>query len=574
MFPTDRPREGPLADGGVPVADVVDREDALDRLSERQLDVLVVGGGITGVGIAYDAATRGMTVGLVEREDLASGTSSRSSKLVHGGLRYLEQREFGLVYEAVSERNLLRRIAPNLVRPLGFAIPTAHRMKQVAVKTGLTIYDGMAAGRNVRRHQYLDTTDLLGSVPGLVDGIGRGGYRYYDCQTDDARLTQQVAQAARRAGALVVNHAEVTGLLRFGERVVGAQVRDRIGGRSLDVRARWVVSATGVWADEVRGLGGQRADLLRPSKGVHLAFSGRDVRVRDAALVPSGAHDGRLIFVIPWGRQVIVGTTDDAYDGPLDEPSLTAMDAGYLLHAVNASFGTALTLEDVVGAWAGLRPLLQGSNETTSSRDLSRRHAVFEEPPGFVTITGGKLTTFRRMAEDVVDRIVATEGADLDSVTADLPIGPRGSVEDALRRLEQACGYLGVDPSLAGSLLHRHGQEAARVAAFCAEHGEAQPLVADLPYLRGEVRWAARHELARTVDDVLQRRLRVSLRDREAGGNAIGWTARVLAEELGWDQDEREGQIDAYLATVGVERGVVPLHAGWRRTDVADERPA
>ncbi len=559
---------------GVPTADLVDREEALDRLARRPLDVLVIGGGVTGVGIAYDAATRGLSVGLVEREDLASGTSSKSSKLVHGGLRYLEQREFGLVYEAVSERNLLRRIAPNLVRPLAFAMPTAHRSKRLAVKTGLTLYDGMATGRNVRTHDRLGTTELLAAVPGLVDGIGNGGYRYYDCQTDDARLTQQVGQAARRAGALLVNHAEVTDLLRFGDRVVGAEVRDRIGGRELDLSARWVVSAAGVWADRVRGLGDDAAPLLMPSKGVHLAFSGEDVRVRDAALIPSGAHDGRLIFVIPWGRQVIVGTTDDRYDGLLEEPTVAAPDAGYLLHAVNASFGTALTLDHAVGAWAGLRPLLQGPGESTSSRDLSRRHAIFEDPPGLVTITGGKLTTFRRMAEDVVDRIVEIEGGDAACVTADLPIGPRGTVEDALDRVGETCAYLGVDPDLAGSLLHRHGHEAATVAAFCVEHGEADLFVPELPYLRGEVRWAVRHELARTVDDVLQRRLRVSLRHRTAGGAAIGWVADVMAGELGWDAGERERQIDAYLSAVRRERGVVPLDTGAVAAAEAGDRPA
>lgn len=560
---------------GVPTADLVDREEALDRLEELPLDVLVVGGGITGVGIAYDAASRGLTVGLVERDDLASGTSSKSSKLVHGGLRYLEQREFMLVYEAVSERNLLRRIAPNLVRPLAFAIPTARRKKRLAVKMGLTLYDGMAAGRNVRRHDRLDATDLLAAVPGLVDGIGHGGYRYYDCQTDDARLTQQVGQAARRAGALIANHAEVHELLRFGDRVVGARVRDRLTGREIDVSARWVVSAAGVWADDVRTLSDDPAPLLTPSKGVHLAFSGQDVRVRDAALIPSGAHDGRLIFVIPWGRQVIVGTTDDRYDGPLDAPTVTAPDAGYLLHAVNASFGTALTLDHVVGAWAGLRPLLRGSGESTSSRDLSRRHAVFEDPPGLVTITGGKLTTFRLMAEDVVDRIVETEGVDAPCVTRELPIGPRGTVEDALHRLRDTCGYLGVDPDAAGSLLHRHGHEAATVAAFCVEHGEGDRLLPELPYLEGEVRWAARHELARSVDDVLQRRLRVSLRHRTAGGTAVAWVADVMADEFGWDAAERERQVDGYLRAVQSERGVVPLDVSWRRdTDSVEDRTA
>jgi glycerol-3-phosphate dehydrogenase len=530
-------------------------------------DVLVIGGGITGAGIALDAVSRGLRTVLLERDDLASGTTSKSSKLVHGGLRYLEQREFGLVYEGVRERNLLRRNIGHLVRPLGFVVPTPSPKMHAALKAGLTVYDAMATGRNVRTHRRLSTRELLVHVPGLVNGIGLGGYRYYDCQTDDARLALCVAQAASRRGAMVVNHAKVDGFLRFGERVVGVTATDLLSGQTVEITARWVVSATGVWADDIRGLGETGRPLLTPSKGIHLAFDSRAVRIRDAALIRSGAGDGRLVFVIPWGSQVIVGTTDDHYDGDLGAPDVAAPDAAYLLHAVNESFGTTLRLDDVIGAWAGLRPLLSGSHESAASRDLSRRHAIFERPPGLITITGGKLTTYRQMAEDVVDQIVAHEGGRVPCVTERLVIGPSGDVADAVAALRHTCEALGIDPDLAPSLVHRHGLDAPAVAAFCADRGEGDRLLPTLPYLRGEVRWAVRHEMARTLDDVLQRRLRVSLRHREAGGPAVTWVAGIMAEELGWDDRRREDEVRRYFDAVERERGVVPLDRSWTEAD-------
>ncbi|MGH3440502.1 MAG: glycerol-3-phosphate dehydrogenase/oxidase [Nitriliruptorales bacterium] len=565
MTGTSLPADPPIP---APVAGLPDREDLLDRAAASALDVLVVGGGITGVGVALDAAARGLSVALVERDDLASGTSSKSSKLVHGGLRYLQQAEFGLVEEGVRERNLLRRIAPHLVRPLGFALPVADLRMRAGLKAGLVLYDALAFGRSLRGHERLDTAELLRAVPGLVNPIGRGGYRYHDCQTDDARLTLQVAQAARAFGAAVVNHCEAVELLRFGDRVVGARVRDRLSGEEADVRARWVVSATGVWADHMRGLADSRdRPLLTPSKGIHLTFRSRDVRVRDAALIPSGSHDRRWIFVIPWGDQVIVGTTDEHFEGDLDRPAVGGDEAAYLVNAVNTSFGTDLSPTDAVGAWAGLRPLLRGASETDASRDLSRRHAIFEHPDGLVTITGGKLTTYRQMAEDVVDRLVAADGAKVRSVTSRLPLGLRGRVEHVLAGTRDTCRLLGVDPRLAGSLVHRHGEDAAAVAAFCAEHGEAEALVRGLPYLRGEVRWAVRHELARSLDDILRRRLRVALRDAAAGGGAVEWAAAVAGGELGWTGQRRDAEVETYLAEVAAERGVIPIDTSWRPTD-------
>lgn len=524
------------------------------------VDVLVVGGGITGAGIALDAATRGYRVALVERDDLASGTSSRSSKLVHGGLRYLAQGDLPMVAEGVRERDRLRHLAPHLVRPLAFVVPVDDRRTRWELRAGLLIYDAIAAGRNVRLHRRLTPDEVLRSVPGLVRGFSSGGYRYDDCQTDDARLTLQVAQVARQRGALVVNHAEVVALLRAGDRVRGVAVTDRLSGRSYEIPARWTVSAAGVWADRVRGLAHDRPDAaVTPARGSHVVFRRRDVPVVSAAVVPSGVGDGRRVFVIPWGDQVYAGTTDEAHADDRDRPYASAADAQYLLGAVNTAFGLDLSVREAIGAWAGLRPLHAGAT-TAPSRDLSRRHVISEDPPGFLSIVGGKLTTYRQMAEDLVDRLVAQDGGSRGPcVTTRLPLGAVGPAEEGLARTAEHLRDSGLSGRAVAGLYHRHGDLAVTVARFCHEHDGLEPLVPGLPYLRGEVRWAVRHELARTVDDVLQRRLRVSVRDAAAGGGAIQDTAAILAEELGLDRGDADGQVAAYLTAVAHERGPVPL---------------
>ncbi|MBW3619781.1 MAG: glycerol-3-phosphate dehydrogenase/oxidase [Actinobacteria bacterium] len=559
-----------MPSGVAATAPLPSREDALAAAAGRELDVLVVGGGITGAGIALDAVTRGYRVALVERDDLASGTSSRSSKLVHGGVRYLATGDVAMVAEGVRERDRLRRLAPHLVRPLGFVLPVDDRATQLQLKAGMAAYDGLALGRNVRRHRRLSVAEVLAAAPGLATGMSLGGYRYYDCQTDDARLTLQIAQVARSFGALVVNHAEVTGFRRAaGGRVAGAEVRDRLTGRTSELTARWTISAAGVWADDVRGLATEAPAGLLPAKGVHLTFPRHLVRVNQAVVVPSGSRDGRRNFVIPWGEQVYVGTTDERWDGDPDRPDLEQDEADYLLTSVNAAFATDLTVADAVGAWAGVRPLLSAVAAASpgASKDLSRRHAITEDPPGLVTITGGKLTTYRQMAEEAVDVVAAADAR--SCVTTRIPLGARGTAEDGLARTREAARALDLDPTVAGSVYHRHGDRAPEVLTACAEGDGAEPLVAGLPYLRGEVRWAVRHELARTVADVLQRRTRVSLRDAAAGGAAIAWTADVLAEELGWDGASRTASIDAYLEAVRHERGPVALDTSWRDRDDA-----
>jgi glycerol-3-phosphate dehydrogenase len=542
-----------------PIAATLRRDEALRRLP-GEVDVLVVGGGITGAGVALDAASRGLRVALVERRDLAQGTSSRSSRLVHGGARYLSMGDITMVAEGVRERDRLRRMAPHLVLPLPFVIPTDSATDLALLRIGMTTYDALAVGRGVANHRVLDVTAVLREVPGLAQGFARGAVRYWDCRTDDARLTLAVARAAVGLGAVVVPHAEVTRLTREGGRVAGAEVRDVMTGTSQHVRARWVVSASGVWAADVQRLDAASRDLeVLPARGIHLVFDRQDLPVNSAVVVPSGAGDRRRIFVIPWGRQVYVGTTDDLHDGGLDDPSVEVADAAYVLAGTNAAFGSALTVDDAVGAWAGLRPLLRDAR-ITGTADLSRRHALVEGPPGLLTVTGGKLTTFRKMAADVVDRLAAAEGWPKRSRTSALSLGSSGALADGRARLRREAAGVDVDAWLLDGLHHRHGDLAMDVLRLGQAHGELDPLVPGLPYLRAEVRWAARHELVGRLDDVLQRRLRVSTRHRAAGGpDAIGWSAEVLAEELGWSAERREAEIAGYLAAVRAERGPVGL---------------
>ena len=530
----------------------LDREAALARAAELPLDVVVVGGGITGAGVALDAALRGYRVALVERGDIAQGTSSRSSKLVHGGLRYLATGDLPMVAEGVRERDRMRRSAPHLVRPLPFVVATPGLVDRLLLKAGLTAYDLLGTGRSVAPHRRIGATELERAAPTLRTDAG--GYRYWDARTDDARLTLAVAQAARRAGALVVNHAEATAVhTTSGGRVERVVLHDLVAGQHAELRTRWVVAASGIWAAQVRGLAppGAWAPDVTPARGAHLVFDRDDLPVSQAVVFDSGAGDGRRLFAVPWGRQVYVGTND--VPSTSMAAHVTPADADYLLAATAAAFSDAPDLQQAVGGWAGLRPLV-GLGER--SADLSRRHLVVEDPPGLVSVVGGKLTTWRQMAEDVVDGLVAGDGGSARCATVGVALGASGSRRAGDERVRLVGARHGVDPVACSALYHRHGDRAPDVLESCRQEPDGlAPLVPGLPYLRGEVRWAVRHELARTVDDVLQRRTRVALRDAAAGGEAIGWVARVLDDELGVDVDQ---QVADYLTAVDTERGPVP----------------
>jgi glycerol-3-phosphate dehydrogenase len=501
------------------------RADSLARMAENTFDVLVVGGGITGAGIALDAASRGFSVALVEKADFASGTSGRSSRLIHGGIRYLEHGEIGLVRECLRERKILLRLAPHLVRPVPMYLLAPSVPARALYGVGLAGYDLLAAGRNIGVHHRVTALQVRDAVPGF--GGTSGGYRYFECQTDDARLTVEVARTAYAFGAVLANHAGVTGLLGDG-RVTGAAVTDTLTGESLEVRARVTVNATGVWADQVSGLAGGHAGSggprLRPSKGVHLVFAPGAIRTTAAFVVPSAAHDGRSVFLVPWEDRAYAGTTDTPYVGDLDSPTVEPVDQQYILAAV-AQYFPAITERDVVASWAGLRPLLAGADarETASSEDLSRRHAVFAGPPGLLTISGGKLTTYRAMAEALVDRIAARIRPVSRCRTRNIPLGLHGSAAQARTLARAEAARLGLPPSVAERLVQRYGDDWRQaVARIGAEPSLGEPVVDGLPVLRVEAELARGREMAVTDEDVFVRRLRLTTLDASVQLPAAG----------------------------------------------------
>jgi glycerol-3-phosphate dehydrogenase len=500
------------------------RAASLVRMAEDEFDVLVIGGGITGTGIALDAASRGLSVALVEKEDFAAGTSGRSSRLVHGGLRYLEHGELGLVRESLRERGTLYRLAPHLVRPVPMYMLAGDLRHRAMYRAGLTVYEGLAAGRNIGYHQAVSADQVAAAIPGL--GGRTRGVRYFECQTDDARLTIEVARAAAAYGARLANHARVTGLLGAG-RVTGAAVTDEMTGQGFEVRARAVVNAAGIWAAEVAGLaaghgeagvtagrGGFGAGIsLSPSKGVHLVFAPGAVRTTAATVAP--AADGRYVFIVPWEDRVYAGTTDTPYDGDLDSPAVGDADRDYILSAVTPLF-PGVTGRDVVASWAGLRPLLGGDNGGSgdATADLSRRHAIFDEPPGLFTITGGKLTTYRAMAQDLVDRVAAALGTTAPGRTRDIALGLHGSPVTAVRLARGETTRLGLLPRVAARLVQRYGDDwREAVALIEADRSLGEPAVAGLPVLGVELALARSREMALTDDDVLVRRTRLTTRD-------------------------------------------------------------
>ncbi len=532
---------------------VFDRDHNLRRLGAEPFDVLVIGGGITGVGVALDAATRGLRTALVERDDFASGTSSKSSKLVHGGLRYLQQGEVRLVYEALHERERLRRNAPHLVKILPFMIPVLTQDGVVSRKiarafgSAMWMYDLTGGFRIGRLHKRLNKDAAFAHLPTMPRTRLASAYLYYDAAADDARLCLTVARTAAAHGAVIVNRARVVAMTKDASGTVdGAQVD--ADGQRFTVRARTVVNATGVWADEVRALDeGRHPDSIRPAKGVHVTIGWDKVR-NDIAVVIPVPKDRRSLFVVPWGprpdgtfEHTYVGTTDTDYDGPLDDPQCTAEDLAYVLRALNASITTGVTADDVTGVWAGLRPLVKAASSGRTA-DLSRRHKVATSTSGVISITGGKLTTYREMAADAVDVVVGRLGRKVRCRTSRLA-------------LHGADGYR---PQPAGSpaahLAERYGSGRAEVEALIATDASlAEPLVPGLPYVRAEAVYAVRAEMATTLDDVLSRRTRARLFDRAATVAAAPSVARLIAAELGWDDAEVDRQVADFTGRCAAE---------------------
>jgi len=535
----------------------VTRRENMERLAEEEFDLLIIGGGITGVAIARDAAMRGFRTALVEKGDFGSGTSSRSTRLIHGGIRYLEYGEFKLVFDACSERRVLRQIAPRLVRPLPFLWPLYRGQRPASWKprVAMTLYDALSLFRNVQRHRWMNPSEAQRREP-LVAGRGLLSVgRYYDAQVDDARLTLATAKAAHFHDAVIVNYARVVGLMKARGRVVGAQVVDErwdsVGSpspnREVEVRAKVVVNATGVWADDIRDLDEHHErPMIRPTKGIHLLLP-RARLSSQHAVVFSVPRDGRHIFLIPWNDFTLVGTTDTDYEGDLDNPAATRDDVEYLLEAVQRTFpGAQIESGDVISTFAGLRPLVFAPGSPSAR---SRAHVIVKDESGLVTLIGGKLTISRLMAEQLTDcvqkRLAEEFGVHAQSgcrtkeplETAQIGRVPVSSVDDAVGK----------------HLVKAYGSDAAWVLAYAEENPSlAKRIVPGLPYLMGEALYAVQHEMALTLCDVLIRRTHVICETRDGGLEQARMVAELMARRLGWNEEEIERQVSDYAAQVAL----------------------
>lgn len=523
-----------------------------ERLATEVFDIVVIGGGVTGAGIALDAATRGLNVALVEQRDFAAGTSSRSSKLIHGGLRYLEQLNLGLVQEALRERTLLLgELAPHLVRPVPFLYPLRHAgWERLYVGAGVALYDALGGTRGLPRHQHLTRRAALRLAPSLRRDAMVGAVRYWDAQVDDARHTMELARTAASYGAAVLTSARVVDLLREGERVVGATVRDQEDGQELAVRGRQVVNATGVWADEVQQLVGRGRIRVRASKGVHLVVP-RDRIHSDVGLVLR--TETSVLFVIPWGRHWLVGTTDSDWELDLAHPAASATDIQYLLDRVNRVLRTPLTHEDVEGVYAGLRPLLAGESEATSK--LSREHAVGQTVAGLITVAGGKYTTYRVMARDAVDAAARSLPQRVPaSVSERIPLLGAQGYHAMLNRRHRLAEESGLHVTRVEHLLARYGSNTTEVLSLLADRPELGERIAGADtYLKVEAVYAASHEGALHLDDLLTRRTRISIETFDRGRTAARNVAPLLGEVLGWDEDDLARELEHYEARVAAE---------------------
>jgi len=544
---------------------VISRSDALAAFESHRYDVAVIGGGITGAGVALDAATRGYSVALVERDDYAAGTSSRSSKLVHGGLRYLQQFDLGLVREALLERAVLVQLAPHLVRPLAMLVvffegKRPHRLTGV----GLNMYDAMA--REIRipsrrgdepeewspeRHRVIEGQEVVDLLPALADRAPTSAYLFYDCQTDDVRLVFTILGEAERFGAVCANRCEAVELLEHEGRAAGVRCRDTLGGADVELRADNVVNATGVWADRIKPeelYEEAEVPQIRPSRGTHITLAREDLPIEAGAIVPAGG--GRTIFALPWLSRTLIGTTDNDYEGSLEHVPPDPDDVDYLLRAINDYFHTSLGREHLTGAYAGVRPLIEVGDKKKSV-DISRRAELFETSSGLITITGGKLTTWRRMAKMVVDRIVERDGREAPCRTHEIPLGQPAEDDDLI-------DVDGVDAGSKALLAHRYGHAARDVLEVAAgDPCLARRITPDVPDLVAEAPFAVRNEQAQSVADVLLRRTRMGLLDVPAlvgpDAEAPRTVAEAMGAELGWDPARVERERDAWRETAAAE---------------------
>jgi glycerol-3-phosphate dehydrogenase len=539
------------------------RSEALEALKATsrpggELDILIVGGGVVGVGSALDAATRGLTTGIVEARDWASGTSSRSSKLIHGGLRYLEMLDFALVQEALKERGLLiQRIAPHLVKPVPFLYPLAKRfVERPYVGAGIALYDALSLGgghsRGVPFHKHLTRRGTLRAAPSLKKDAMVGSIRYYDAQVDDARYVVNMVRTAVHYGAHAANRVTVVNFLREGERVVGAQVKDQETGEEFSIRAKQVVNATGVWTDETQAMVTDRGQLkVRASKGIHLVVP-RDRFQSTVGLILR--TEKSVLFVIPWGRHWIIGTTDTKWDLDKAHPAASSQDIDYILEHVNRVLNRPLTREDVEGVYAGLRPLLAGESDSTAK--LSREHIVAHPVPGLVVVAGGKWTTYRVMAKDAVDEASrALDERVPESCTDSVPLLGAEGYKAAWNMRARMADAAGIHVARVEHLLQRYGTQADSVLELIkSDPALGEPLPGADDYLAAEAVFAVTHEGARHIEDILTRRTRISIESWDRGVSAAPVVAELMGPLLGWSDQQVNREVKHYLARVQAER--------------------
>lgn len=541
------------------------RSHNLSRFESESFDVLVIGGGVTGAGVALDAVARGYKVALVEKTDFASGTSSKSTKLVHGGIRYLPNFDFALVREALVERGLLLHNAPFLVHPVAFVLPIyEHDRHPVGIpfsppggiglnlilSVGLWLYDGLAGRLNIKRHRHLSRQQVLRRAPSLVTKELKDGFIYYDAQTNDARLTATLIRTAARYGAVIANYTEVTSFITEpgSEQITGARVRDRLGDQEIAIHARHIVNATGVFAEEVEALSGQEPLVkIEPSKGVHLVLSREQLQLGNDAIVLPETDDKRILFIVPWESRAIFGTTDTG-SGDLEHPAATQNDISYLLHHLNRYLSVHLTEDDIISVYAGYRPLVSARSDKHSTAKLSRTHSVLESPSGLVTIVGGKLTTYRRMAQDTMDLLSRRDGVTSPShPTRSLPLEGSAGWPRAQSKIAAEGSALGLSAEITAHLGKSYGSEALAILELVKEDASlSKRLIDDLPYIRAEVIYACRYEMAMTPADVLARRTSIVLEDRQRGLGVLDEVAALMARELAWNADQQMDVVHAY----------------------------
>ncbi|GAA3512775.1 glycerol-3-phosphate dehydrogenase/oxidase [Actinocatenispora rupis] len=532
------------------------RSADLARMRDETFDVLIIGAGVTGAGAALDAASRGLSVAVVEARDLASGTSSRSSKLIHGGLRYLEQLEFPLVHEALRERGLLlTRLAPHLVRPVPFLVPLTRWYERPYYGAGVALYDAMSAvsghGRGVPWHKHLSRRGAHRLFPSLREDTLRGAIRYFDGQVDDARYVVTLMRSAASYGAAVATSTRVVGIIRDAREVTGVRVRDMESRAEFDVRARTVIAATGVWSDDISEMIHEYAGLrVRASKGIHLLVP-RSAITGDVGLILR--TEKSVLFVIPWGGHWLIGTTDTDWDLDRAHPAASSVDIDYLLEHVNAVLDRPITHDDIEGVYAGLRPLLAGESEMSSK--LSREHAVVEPMLGLMLVAGGKYTTYRVMARDVIDHAARRLPGTPESRTDQVPLAGADGFHAAWAHRTSMARRHGVTVGVVEHLLERYGALATEVLALVDEHPELGRALPGAPeYLAAEIHYAAAAEGAVHLDDVLTRRTRISIETPHRGTETAPAAAELMGDVLGWDRAARDREVEHYRARVEAER--------------------